>query len=700
MKKLKKNQKASQKVNRKKNQRRLNMLDHMSIAKKFILAFGIIFVLILGTSYVSLDNIKSVNNQNEVMQLVEEATISLAQAETAQLSYRESGLDEDAAQVTSNLNDSIKRLSEAKILMTSSASIASAESMSTDIESFRMAFNRYLNLEADKEAKNEIQKASSEEAMSLIKEALKKEEQYINTLSDGKEIAAAFDRYLILQQSLAYFAEVQKAALSYERSQSKEYYDALMESLSIASKAVENGQYLMKTQEVKALLASALEALTTFETAFTEFDAMVIEQINAVDTMTSTADKAAQSARGITDIVEEDLSTVQTLALMVSFGNAVGVLVLSVIIALILTKNINNAIRVINGNLRSIAKYDMTQSVPQHLLSRKDEMGTLAKSLDEIEKSFKHIIENINEGTQVLAKTSGNLSGVAQTTTASSEEIANAVMEIASGATNQARDTEDGVLAVSDLGDIMQDNLRKMSELEAAANEMERLKNEGFETIKALVIESQKNFEASEKAQGIVAETNVWAEKIEAASGMIQSISDQTNLLALNAAIEAARAGESGRGFAVVADEIRKLAEQSKQFSDEIARTINDLMGKTKEAVETMDLSKSLLVSQNEKVELTNEKFNGIDQAVEVVRLNLKDVLKLVESMEEKRSRITDVMTNLSALAEENAAGTEETTASVEEQTAAIQEVANASLEIQSLIEEFENIVNRFNLGD
>ena len=155
---------------------------------------------------------------------------------------------------------------------------------------------------------------------------------------------------------------------------------------------------------------------------------------------------------------------------------------------------------------------------------------------------------------------------------------------------------------------------------------------------------------------------------------MIQSISDQTNLLALNAAIEAARAGEAGKGFAVVAEEIRKLAEQSAGFTGDIKKTITALQEQTKKAVHTMDITKQAVSDQEKRLQETGEKFHEISDALEKSKEIVHEVSQEAENIEQKNGSITQIISNLSAVAQENASTTEEVSASVDTQVQAIKD--------------------------
>ena len=144
---------------------------------------------------------------------------------------------------------------------------------------------------------------------------------------------------------------------------------------------------------------------------------------------------------------------------------------------------------------------------------------------------------------------------------------AKAVEGIAGGASEQARQTEDGATKADLLGHTIDQDIEYIGNLNNASLRVANVIDEGLVEIENLYNITEESNIAAKGIFDIIVKTNESSTKISQASNVISSIAEQTNLLALNAAIEAARAGEAGKGFAVVAEEIRKLAEQSASLS-------------------------------------------------------------------------------------------------------------------------------------
>ncbi|AKL96856.1 methyl-accepting chemotaxis protein McpC [Clostridium aceticum] len=345
-----------------------------------------------------------------------------------------------------------------------------------------------------------------------------------------------------------------------------------------------------------------------------------------------------------------------------------------------------------------IAEGNLSENLPAHLLARKDEIGQLSNAFQKITENLKITLEKILQTGGTLSTASEHLTLTSQQSGQMAEEVAKTIEEVAKSSSQQAQDTESGAIKVEEIGGLIEKNQDCMKALNVSTDKVMTLKDEGFRTLKELIEKTEVNNKVTEEIHQVIINANQSAEKIDKASHMIQSIAEQTNLLALNAAIEAARAGESGRGFAVVAEEIRKLAEQSTEFTVEITSIITDLTSKTENAVYTMQEVSKLAQAQTEGVVATEKKFEGIAMAIEKTKEIIAVLNQSGQAMEEAKNQVIDVMQSMAAIAEENAASTEEVSAATEEQAASVQEVANASKNLADLAEELNQLVLKFRI--
>ncbi|MBQ6128364.1 MAG: cache domain-containing protein [Lachnospiraceae bacterium] len=392
--------------------------------------------------------------------------------------------------------------------------------------------------------------------------------------------------------------------------------------------------------------------------------------------------------------VEKEINVVTNSILISTIVAVLIAAALAIIVALAITNAITNGV----GILEKVSEGDLTEEVPEALIRRKDELGVMGKCIEDLRESLVAIITELKNQSTSLYSSSDKLNVTSSEASESIGHVNQAINEISDGASSQADETQSATENVILMGNMVEDTSAQLKDLIQISEQMRQAGDRAVDTLDKL---DKINRRASSAIDLIYDQTNTTNEsvaRIQEATALITDIAEETNLLSLNASIEAARAGEQGRGFAVVANQIQKLAEQSNESASRIASIITELLADSENSVKTMDEVRQIMEEQSEDVRKTQEAFEDVRSGIDQTTSGMGDISAKTTSLDEARVSVVDVVQNLTAIAEENAASTQQTSASANEFAALVGNIKDETVTLKQIAEVIDKSVGQFQL--
>lgn len=329
----------------------------------------------------------------------------------------------------------------------------------------------------------------------------------------------------------------------------------------------------------------------------------------------------------------------------------IAALIVAIIISILTTRWVTQPLIQLNLAAKDIAKGELNKTVD---IERKDEVGELAKSFNDMAAQLKDSFEKLNlvisqanqVGSKITASTSQiaaagkQLEATAAQQAASANEVRATAREIATTAGKLALTTKNitqTATATAAAVSITQTDLTQM------ADAMRKLATATTLISKRLRVVSDN------------------ANNINSVVTTIARVADRTNLISLNAAIEAEKAGKYGAGFAVVAREIRQLADNTTAASLEIEVILQQLQSSVSLGVMEMDKFSNQVNKDVELVGRIGKQIGFVLEQVQSLTPQFEQVSHSMDGQFEGAQQISSAIADLTKASQQTVESLQET---------------------------------------
>ena len=379
-------------------------------------------------------------------------------------------------------------------------------------------------------------------------------------------------------------------------------------------------------------------------------------------------------------------------------GVTVIVLIALLFIGISASKKGTAAMNLIADSIEVVAKGVLTEEIPDELLKRNDELGTIAESTEDLKNKLLDIIGTSASLSGKVTSSGDDLANSAENASNASELVTSAVNDISDGAHNQAESVQSSAENVSEIGVDIETITENVTTLNTNTDDMKEACANSMKALDILVKQNATVMDSMKDIDEQIRNTNASVQNIAESSKLITDIASQTNLLALNASIEAARAGESGKGFAVVADEIGKLASQSAETAEQINEIIGKLTTESENSISIIDQMNTELLEQSGHLDETKQNMEKMQEGVDSVSINAKEISDRIENLDTAKASLVRIIDNLSAISEENAASSEETKTSMDNLNTTFETITEASETLKDLAKQLYEKISYFSI--